>query len=421
MSQSKQAIDQGSILLVGNYRPSLPVARSLSTAGYRVVLARDGFSAAERSRFVDETWQPSPWRSGSYDFVGELQRFLERRRDIAAVFPVNQARILELLASRDRISVPLITVEPETVATCLDKVRTTRIAAEVEVPVARFAAGSSVQDLYDLADDLGYPCVVKRNDGIEHGLKALVLGNANQARTFATSYPGWFDNFMVQQFAWGPRYNRYFIAHRGRILRRLDIKTLRTNQIDNTGLGVSGVSTAPLAALDEPSSRLIEALGYSGIGCLQFLVDDVRGTIAFLEINPRIGGNYAFTQDCGLDQASALVDIVQGRGLEHWAAPFDYPVGKRYAWVMGDLEGLVQSLETRQVSGRQAVSWWLKAVAGGLRADHHLLWRWDDPKPALYLARRSVPKLTRRAGRQVARILVHRSRKLAGRLTLQAR
>ncbi|MCG8639961.1 MAG: hypothetical protein MI862_09495, partial [Desulfobacterales bacterium] len=224
--------------MVGNYRPTLPVARSLSMAGYRVVVSRDNFSAAVRSRYVDEVWQPSPRRSGRYDFVGELQRFLATRSDITAVFPISQARTLGLLADRNRIPVPLITVPQEVVTTCLDKVMTSRLAAEVKVPLARFAAGSSRQDLIDLTNDMGYPCVVKWNDGVERGLKAIVFGDASQVRLIADRFPDWFGNFMVQQFARGQRYNRYFIAHQGRILRQLDILTLRTNQIDDTGFGV---------------------------------------------------------------------------------------------------------------------------------------------------------------------------------------
>lgn len=421
MARHKQVVDRESVLLVGNFRPTLPVARSLSKAGYRVILAADGFPAAERSRFVDEVWQSKAEPFTSDDFVGELRKFAASRDDLVGVYPISQRMILELMPQSQRLSVPLITVAPDLFKTSVDKVRTSRLASDVGIPVARFAEGSSVQDLIEIADDLGYPCVFKRNDGLERGVKAIVFRDRSQAQFAAERRPDLFDNFMVQQFASGGRLNRYFIAHQGRILRSLDIKTFRTDRIDDTGLGVSGMSVAPFTKLDRPSHRLVEALNYTGVGCLQYLVNDGRSSISFLEINARIGGNYAFTHDCGLDQASAFLDVLQGRRLEHWAAPFAYPTGKRYAWLLGDLDGLLQSLEARAISGSEAASWLVKAVWSGLRAHNHLQWRWDDPGPALYLGRKSIAPLSRRAFRQTARLLLHRSKALGGRLALRAR
>lgn len=409
------AAPKGTMLLVGNYRPTLPVARSLAEAGYRVVLTHDDFPAAERSRYVDEVWRPKAHSTNTAPFLNELERYLAARGEIGGVYPVSQALTTKLLANRDRIRVPVIAGTPEAVMTCVDKVRTSGLAAELGVPIARFATGSDAEDIVVQANRLGYPCIAKRNDGYEHSTKAIVFRNERELRLTMERWPDWFGNVMLQQFAWGPRYNRYFIAHGGRILRFVDVKILRTDRIDDTGLAVTGISVAPVAALDEPSNRLIESLGFSGVGCVQFLIDELRGTISFLEINARIPGNYAFAHYCGLDQATALVEVMQDRRLDHWGAAFSYPVGKRYAWLLGDLYGLVQGVELRQVSGSQAIGWLFKALASGARAHNHIIWSRDDPKPALYLGCRAVWPLSRRAARQSARILVQRAKSLTGR------
>ena len=183
---------------------------------------------------------------------------------------------------------------------------------------------------------------------------------------------------------------------------------------DDTGLGVSGMSVAPLEALDGPCERLIKRLDYSGAGNIQYLVDEASGAIAFLELNPMIGGNHGLAYHCGLDQANGLLDVVLGRHLERWDAEVSYPVGKRYAWFLGDIYGLVQGLELRQVSGTQAVRWMLRALASGLTAPSHIIWRWDDPLPALYLGCKAMLPLSLRAARQSARILVQRSKAITG-------
>ena len=182
MARHKQVVDRESVLLVGNFRPTLPVARSLSKAGYRVILAADGFPAAERSRFVDEVWQSKAEPFTSDDFVGELRKFAASRDDLVGVYPISQRMILELMPQSQRLSVPLITVAPDLFKTSVDKVRTSRLASDVGIPVARFAEGSSVQDLIEIADDLGYPCVFKRNDGLERGVKAIVFRDRSQAQ-----------------------------------------------------------------------------------------------------------------------------------------------------------------------------------------------------------------------------------------------
>ena len=299
--------------------------------------------------------------------------------------------------------------------TSVDKLRTSELAATLGVPVARFAKGADADDILRQAEDLGFPCIAKRNDGQEQNTKAIIFRNESDVRLFLDRLPDWFDNVMLQQFAWGPRYNRYFIAHRGKILRFVDVKILRTDRIDDTGLAVTGESVTPVTALDESCSRLIEALDFSGVGCIQFLIDERRGAISFLEINARIPGNYAFAHYCGLDQARALIEVPQDQRLGHWGADFSYPVGRRFAWLLNDLQGLVRGLEMQHVTGSQAIRWLGRALASGARADHHIVWSRDDPGPARYLARKAILPLSGRALSQGLRILTNRAKAVVGR------
>lgn len=414
MSGSDGAARPESILLVGNYRPTLVVARALSKAGYRVVVGRDYFGEARLSRYVDEVWRPRSHPMRTQAYVKELAGFLHTRPDITAVLPLSQTVIVKLLPHAEAIPRPLITATPEAVMTSVDKVLTSKLAAEAEVPVPRFAAGSSVEELIPLANEVGYPCIAKKNGGLEYALKALVLRSEREARHAAQQLPGWFDDYMVQQFAWGVRYNRYFLAHRGSILRFVDVKTFRSDRIDGTGLGVSGISTAPLRSLDGPCERLVARLGYSGAGNIQFLVDEASGAIAFLELNPMIGGNHGLAYYCGLDQANGLLDVVRERNLERWRGDAGYPAGKRYAWLQGDLEGLARGLDYGEVSGTQAVRWAAQAVVSGLRADCHLIWAWDDPLPALRIFVRRLIPFGLRVVRRSAGIAFRRLRSLAG-------
>ncbi|MCG8354098.1 MAG: hypothetical protein MI920_00865 [Kiloniellales bacterium] len=408
MAHQPSAAKQESVLLLGNYRPSLAVARALSEAGYRVIVTPEEFPPLRRSRFVKEIWRANVSSVDDPAYVEALQVFLKSRPDIALIVPVSQKLMTVLLPHRERLHAPLLISAPEAVRTCIDKTRLSQIAAEAGVPVEPFVLVSGAEALIEKADALGYPCVAKSNEGREGAIKVMVFTHPEEVRHVAALWPDSLDDLILQRFAPGLRYNRYYLAHKGRILRLLDVKILRTDRINGSGLGTEGVSIAPLTALDAPSNSLIEALDYTGIGCLQYLVDEPSGAISFLEINPRFGGHYNFAHDCGFDMTQAFLDVMQDRRLEQWSAPFDYPRGRRYAWLHGDLEGLVTSLENRLVTGRQALPWLFQAFAAGLRSDMDIFWRWDDPLPALALWSRELGPLTWRAGRQAARITLGR-------------
>ena len=397
------------VLLVGNFRAALALARPLSKAGYRVITMLSSFSAICLSRHVHDVW----WRDSDFSdlpkFVEDLEQYLSSNPDIIGVAPLYQDLIVALLPYRDRLSVPLLVSNSEPVSISDDKARLSQLGSELGLSVAPFAVGNGVQELIEACNNVGYPCVFKSKNSLGPRLPILILRNEEQVRSVAKRLSGKCKNFMVQQLVGGWRCNRYFIAFRGRVLRHLDIKILRTARIDDTGLMVSAISVAPLAKLDEPTARLIEALDYSGVGNVQFLVDDSSGENWLLEVNPLTGSSYAFPDYCGGDLGSALVDIVQNRPLDRWSGAFSYPIGKRFAWLMGDIGGLLWSIERRQVTPRQALHWLVRALASGIRADCHSNWAWDDPLPALYLYGRRMTLFALRALHAVPRIALRRS------------
>ena len=66
-----------SILLLGNYRPALAVARGLRDAGYRIVMGkRGGEGFSEYSRFVDEAWDHPPVETDVVGLQVALTKFL---------------------------------------------------------------------------------------------------------------------------------------------------------------------------------------------------------------------------------------------------------------------------------------------------------------------------------------------------------
>ncbi len=399
------------------------VARLFSRAGYRVVATVSSFSAIHLSRHVDDDWRPtaSPWDTPL--FVEALEQYLSAHPEIVAVMPLMQPLIVALLPYRDRLPVPLLVSNSAAIEVSDDKARLSELAKRLGVPTAPFVVGRGAQEIVGACESLGYPCVLKSKASVGTGVPIVIVRSRAQALHVAEQLSDSCEDFMVQTFTPGWRCNRYFIAHRGRILRYLDIKILRTNRFDDTGLLVSAVSVAPLARLDEPSARLIEALDYTGIGNVQYLIDEASDKNWLLEVNPLLGPSFTLPGYCGLDSASAIVDIAKNDALDRWSADFSYPAGMRFAWFLGDIGGLLLALERREVTARQALRWLLQALGTGLRADCHANWAWDDPLPALYICAkrsllftaRALPGAMRRAGRRLTSLSAGRRPGAVGR------
>lgn len=388
--------NKGTVLVVGNYRPSLGVLRSLGRAGYRLVVGRDPeFSFVERSRYCAETWSHPPMGDPE-SFLAALVDFLQSRPDVSMVFPVQQWAVILLARHWDRLpaSVTLVNVPRPTVETCLDKARMFALAELSGVPVEPFAAAGSLAELGQVVDAIGLPVIIRPiGSGPERlpgGKKALICPDRAAWERELPTWPAKHRQLLVQRFAPGPRHNVYFAARAGRILGRVEIVVLRTDRPDDTGFAVEGISVAPDPALDRYSAALVEALEYTGVGCLQF-VRRKQGEFHFLELNPRLGANYLIAERCGLDLARLACDIATGDIGPHFDAILNYPAGIRYAWTLGDFLGLGQARAQREITVLEACRWGARALYCAIAAHVHLTWSVHDPRPTLYLYALNAP------------------------------
>jgi len=376
------------VLLIGNFRASVSVVRSLGRAGYRVLVAvSDEPSFAELSRYCSGH-VPQPVMETPETFVAGVKTLLEVHPEVTRLFPVDQERVALMARCRDSLPPQLTPVmaDSSTVELCLHKTRLFGLAEQLDIPVARYALASDCQSVASTADDLGYPCIVRpAGDGpkmLPDERKAII---ARGRDTLAQQIPDWpegHEALLVQRYLPGVRHGVYFAALGGRILARVEVTTGRTDRRDGTGYAVEGVSVAPDPNLHVFSDRLVAALGYTGIGCLQFLRRP-DGSFHFLELNPRIGGNGAIAVKCGLDMPLLACDLATGRHDRLPREPWTYPAGLRYTWTFGDIQALRKARQNRELTWRDTCQWAGQILASAVRADIHLVWSLRDPLPAI--------------------------------------
>lgn len=386
-----------SVLLVGNYRPSVTVVRALGRAGMRVIvgLADGEDSFAERSRHCAETWAHPPVKAPG-KFLDALSAFLAARPDVTLLMPVQQAAVALVARNLDRLpaGVTPVLANPPAIEACLDKARMFGLAEATGVPVQPFAITTALDELAPTAARIGWPVIVRPagrgSERLPGAKKAITAANAAALARETQGWPEHGQDLLVQTFAPGPRHNVYFAARQGRILDRVEVLILRTDLPDDTGIAVEGVSLAPNPELDDYSARLVGALDYTGVGCLQFLREP-DGRFHFIEINPRLGANYVIADRCGLDLALIACRLAAGAEIAPRPAGSAYPVGVRYAWTLGDLRAIRRARARGEITGRLALRRAAQAVAAGLRADVHLTWSAADPMPALRQYAGSIP------------------------------
>ncbi len=380
---------QGTVLLLGNYRPALSIARSLGALGYTIIVSSGGGEGCtEYSRFVQERWDHPEVEASREDFLAALLGYLSQRDDIQYVFPIAEAYVLCLADEAGRLPKDITIISPEAsvIRRCADKISTLGLAAAAGVPVLPYLVGEQGQ--FDrLAEQVGFPMVVRPlPPRVRFGhKKAVIIDDEAMLEQFCGAWAAPGEDYLFQRRAFGSRYNVYFVAERGRLLRTLETRILRTDHQDGTGLAVEGVTCAPTQVLLDDCERLVSELDYTGVGLAQFQLDTKTGVRSLLEINPRIAGSQDIAEKSGLESSRLALALARGDQLDGaWRGAVNQP-GVRYGWTYGDLRGLRSSLAKKEISVGEALVWLAKAAFAAVRIRHHMTWHLRDPLPTVML------------------------------------
>lgn len=389
---------QKTILLLGNYRPALILARALSQRGYRVICGDEGCDGgAEHSRFVDEIWHHPHLGGGPASFLTALDVFIERHPELETVFPVSEefVRFFAELNESVREAYPLAMADPALVRRCLDKASMMKLADDNGVPTAPYAVARNHIEMAAGIGKTGFPMVLRPEISTQRisGRKAIICNDFSTVGNLLQRWPAGQRGLILQRQVSGRRHNIYFAANEGSLFRYLHAVITRTDSLDGTGLAVEGTTVTPEVDLKKYTEILVRELNYTGVGCAQYLVDAETGGVSFLEINPRIAGNHAIAEHAGLGLSMILVDMAAGREIDT-----DYVEGKSgftFVWTRGALLAAKLGYLRGELTGRDAMASALRSVWTGLCARCHVTFDRHDPKPSLMALWSLKPRLNR--------------------------
>lgn len=369
------------VLILGDYRYTPTYCQSIAKAGYRPLVADAGrctFSAAARA-----TAETFDLQLNDPDELGDwLVGFATDHPGLAAVMPVGDrtAKILARVQDKLPSEVAAIVGSSRSIADCVDKATMSRIVDEIGAPQAEYRVAASLGQAIDAIDDIGLPAVIKPAEPTDSNLsvKAWILQTPSQVEKLRREYGDLPEPFIVQRYVDGDRLNVQILAFEGEIVDRLVTMTTRSNRYDGTGNTVASVTIAPDRDLDRWSRDIVGRTGFGGFGCLQFYGRPGAGDLTFLELNPRLGGAFGIANTCGIDfPRLALETWLQG--LRPDGQLSNYEVGKRMAWIGGDVFGLSGAIRSREIDPWEALAWGWEIVRSAVTADAFTTFTREDP------------------------------------------
>ena len=240
-------------------------------------------------------------------------------------FLAENAHFAEVLAE---CKLAWIGPRPETIRAMGDKANARRIAAEAGVPVLPGSTDplASAAEAQSLADDVGYPVILKASAGGGGRGMRIVEEAADLERQFTTASEeasrAFGDGSMyLEKYLAEPRHVEFqvFGDRHGKIIhlgeRECSIQRRHQKLLEES----------PSVALDQPlrdrmgaaAIALAEAVDYENAGTVEFLLDR-DGSFYFMEMNTRIQVEHPVTEMVlGIDLVKEQLRVAAGEALSY--------------------------------------------------------------------------------------------------------
>ncbi len=297
-------------LVLGLAETGLGVVRGLGRSGVITFGLDHRARLGARSRHVTAQRCPHP-ESDEAGFVDALLAVARACRSApvlfitADVFLRAVARVWSQLVPHFRLLLP----PPALVTTLIDKHHLYRCCLGHGIDVPRSVHVARDADPGALLETLAFPVFIKpstaatRRAAFRGPAKGVVAADPDQARRIASEVMARGGDVMIQEIVEGPDSQCYkycaCVAADGRPLLEFSLQKLR-NYPAHFGVGCCCVSRSVPEVL-ALGRQIFEAIGYRGVGSIEFKRDARDGRLKLIEINARYWQQVALPTACGMN------------------------------------------------------------------------------------------------------------------------
>jgi phosphatidylserine decarboxylase precursor-related protein len=367
-------------IVIGEHVRGLALVRSLGRRGIPVwTLEPEGQLMASASRYSRTSF---PWPAGEDSQQLDCLFTLAARYQLDgwALFPTTDettalfARHHAELGRRFRLTVPPWDV----LRWAYDKRLTYRLAADIGVDQPRTFFLKSQEELSKL--DCSFPVVLKpafkrqvnrftRDKAWRADDRQALVARYAEACQLVDP-----DVVMIQELIPGggeTQFSYAALCDGGRLMASVTARRTRQYPVD-FGHSSSFVETVDQPAIEEPATRLLAAMRYTGLAELEFKYDERTGACKLLDINPRVWTWHALCGRAGVDFPYLLWRSIHGERVpEVRGRP-----GFRWMRMSTDLVAAWSEM----VRGRLSIRTYARSLNGPIELAAFAL---DDPVPAL--------------------------------------
>jgi D-aspartate ligase len=296
-------------------------------------------------------------------------------------------------------------VPPDLFSTIVDKGSMVRFCERAGIKVPRTHITRAEDDMTRIARDFVYPALIKPVHRYTAGFpvesaKVLVARNAQQAQDFFARYPQMKGATLMQELIEGADDQVFqytaLVNTQGEIAAYSTVRKLRQYPAGYGSMCYG--QTEYNEALALVGRKLILALGYCGLGSLEFKYRHKDGGYYFIEMNTRLPWYNGLFADAGINLPYlAYVDLASGLSA-HNAAGYAPPQQRDGTTWVGyhNYASCFREIKHQRSISRMT---FLGHVA---RSKSYGWWNWADPKPFLasniLAARRAAGSVLRRIG-----------------------
>lgn len=221
---------------------------------------------------------------------------------------------------------------PDTLRRMGDKAEARSTAVTAGVPILPGSDGpvDSLDDAGRLADEIGYPVILKAASGGGGKGMRVAKNRAELEKAFAVASKEAESSFAdgrlyLEKFLVEPRHIeiQIFGDQHGRVVdfgeRECSLQRRHQKLVEESP--APGLSDALRAEIAASAVRLGEAVGYLGAGTVEFLLDE-DGSFSFMEMNTRIQVEHPVTElVTGIDLVKLQLEVAGGEGLPEASQP----------------------------------------------------------------------------------------------------